>query len=105
MASRKNIQVIDGADNCTYDIFAASAEDFAQIFPDGQDVEFAEDFWKRVGKAVAAPICDRLWASRLDKKTVKGIHGTLFYQLRRVKKRFYPTRREAEMVTGFKNRK
>lgn len=28
-----NIQVIDGADNCTYDVFFASPESFKEIFP------------------------------------------------------------------------
>ena len=34
----KNIQVIDGARNCVYDIFAATEEEFALIFPADQDV-------------------------------------------------------------------
>jgi hypothetical protein len=38
MSLTKHIQVIDPALNCTYDIFAASEEDFALLFPDdGQD--------------------------------------------------------------------
>ena len=40
-----------------------------------------------------------MWASRVDKNAIQGIDGTLFYGLE-VKKRFYPTKREAEMVTG-----
>jgi hypothetical protein len=34
----KNIQVVDGADDCVYDIFAAADEEFGRIFPPGQDV-------------------------------------------------------------------
>jgi hypothetical protein len=95
----KNIQVIDGALNCTYDIFAISDEDFAQLFPEsGQDVEFAEDFFLRLGDA-ADKIYARLWHSRLDKTDVNGIHGTLFCGLE-YKKKFYPSKREAEMITG-----
>ena len=34
----KNIQVIDGAENCVYDIFSATDEEFALIFEAGADV-------------------------------------------------------------------
>ena len=39
----KNIQVIDGAENCVYDVFAASDETFALIFTHNTDIAFAED--------------------------------------------------------------
>ena len=39
----KNIMVVDGAENCVYDIFATPDDDFALIFPDGTDVAFIED--------------------------------------------------------------
>jgi hypothetical protein len=39
----KNIQVIDGAENCVYDIFAATDEEFSLIFPRGQDVAFIDE--------------------------------------------------------------
>jgi len=38
-----------------------------------------------------------MWARRVDKKQVVGIHGTLFYELGR-KKGYYPTKKEAEAV-------
>ena len=45
----KNVQVIDGADNCTYDIYQFTDEEFAVVFPgDGQDVEFAEELYDRL---------------------------------------------------------
>lgn len=43
----KNIQVIDGALNCVYDVFAASDDDDALLFPAGTDVAFAEDLQRR----------------------------------------------------------
>ena len=96
-----NIQVIDGAQNCTYDVFEIAEVDFREIFPsDGQDVEFIEDFEARAGRDRAALLLSRVWDRRIDKKRVMGIHGTLFYELREIKKRFYPTKREAEMSTG-----
>lgn len=45
----KNVQVIDGAMNCAYDIFSANDSDFAVIFPRGKNIEFIEDFYARVG--------------------------------------------------------
>jgi hypothetical protein len=40
----KNIQVIDGAMNAAYAIFAVTDEEFSALFPgEGQDVEFIED--------------------------------------------------------------
>jgi hypothetical protein len=100
MQNKKNIQVIDGALNCTYSIFAASQEDFKKIFPEErQDIEFVNDFTERVGTNHASEILKRLWLTPVNKKTVSGIHGTLFYELD-FKKRFYPTKKEDEMVTG-----
>jgi hypothetical protein len=49
----KNIQVINGANNCSYDIFAVTDDEFKILFPDpgpGQDIEFIEDAIARVGE-------------------------------------------------------
>jgi hypothetical protein len=93
----KNIQVIDGALNCAYDIFAATEEEFALIFRSGADVEFISDFFSRAGEDTAGAVTSSLWKRRMDKKAISGIHGTLFYQLD-FKKKYYPTKKEAEMV-------
>ena len=98
-SNRKNVQVIDGALNCAYDIFSLPVDDFRLVFPSNdQDVEFVEDFFAR-DERVAQRVCESMWTSRVDKKSVQGIHGTLFYGLEE-KKVFYPTKRENEMVTG-----
>jgi len=47
----KNIQVIDSADNCVYDIFAATDEEFSIIFPEGEDVAFTEEVSARADQA------------------------------------------------------
>jgi hypothetical protein len=93
----KNVQIIDGADNCTYDIYAVTDDEFVAIFPNGADVEFVEDFVSRVGEKRAAEISDAMWTRRVDKKQVVGIHGTLFYELRR-KAAYYPTKKESEAI-------
>jgi hypothetical protein len=43
----KNIQVIDGAENCVYDIFSATDEEFALIFEAGTDVAFIDEVYDR----------------------------------------------------------
>lgn len=46
----KNIQVIDGAINSAYAIFAVTEDEFKLIFPDyGQNIEFIEDMVERLG--------------------------------------------------------
>jgi hypothetical protein len=47
----KNIQIIDGAENCTFSIFQATEEEFQVIFPKAdQDIEFSEDLFGRLMK-------------------------------------------------------
>ena len=49
---KKNIMVIDGAENCVYDIFATPDDDFALIFPEGTDIAFIEDIERRADAAL-----------------------------------------------------
>lgn len=98
----KNIQVIDGADNCTYDIYSISDEGFLQVFPNGQDVEFSDDLYSRLGEEKANAVLAPVWKNRIDKKNVSGIHGTLFYQLE-FKKRYYPNKRESDLDLPFRS--
>jgi hypothetical protein len=57
---KKNIQVIDGADNTLYLIFSISEEDFKLIFPNDQDIEFADEFVSRLGKKQSTTILKKL---------------------------------------------
>lgn len=93
----KNIQVIDGALNCAYDVFAASDEDYALLFPHGTDVAFVEDFETRVDTTRIEAALERLWGNRLPKAKAMGIHGILFYELPE-KRQYYPTRKDEEAV-------
>lgn len=93
----KNIQIIDDAKNCTYSLFAATDEEFDAIFQNGTDIEFAEDFFDRVGEDRGIAITKEIWKRPVKKPDVQGIHGTLFYQQLH-KKRYYPTKKESEMV-------
>ena len=93
----KNIQVIDGANNCAYSIYQASDESFSQIFPSaGQDIEFIEDFVARLGEKKASEILGAVWKQRLAKRDVVGIHGTLFFEFV-AKKKFYPNKQDSDL--------
>ena len=97
---RLNVQFIDSARNAAYDVFFVTEENFRLIFPAaGQDIEFMDDFSARVGEKVADAVCERLFSNRLDKASIVGIHGTLFYE-QQYKKKFYPTKKASEMVAA-----
>lgn len=97
----KHVQVIDGAENCTYSIFSFTDDEFSKIFPGtGQDIEFIEDVVSRLGDSAVAELLRPVWKRPVEKKAVFGIHGTLFYQLY-FKKQYYPNKREEEMRNPF----
>lgn len=91
----KNIQVIDGADNCVYDIFSATEAEFSLIFPPGDDVAFIDEVYESADKDSLDAAFENIWKRRLEKRNVQGIHGLLFYGLEE-KKAYYPTRRDEE---------
>lgn len=94
----KNIQVIDGATNCSYRIYTCSDEDFLVIFPaPGQDIEFASDLLARLTDEEIENLLDPLWKGEVKGPLVNGVHGTLFYQ-HSEKRAVYPTKRESERV-------
>ena len=93
----KNIQVIDGAVNCIYDVFAATEEEFACIFQRGRDIAFSEDVWANGDEKELKRVFNGIWQRRVPKASVLGIHGTLFYDLPE-KKPFYPTLKDEEAV-------
>lgn len=88
----KNIQIIDDAINCAYDVYSISDEDFNVIFHEpGQNVEFIEDLEARIGTENLEELHRRIWQRRIKKESINGIHGTLFYQMD-YKKEFYPNK-------------
>jgi hypothetical protein len=93
----KNIQVIDGALNCVYDIFAATDEEFALIFPTAEDVAFIDEVLARSDTLELDRALQNIWRRRIPKIHVNGIHGVLFYENEH-KKAYYPTRRDEEAV-------
>jgi hypothetical protein len=92
----KNIQIIDGADNATFSIFQATDDEFAAIFPNNQDMEFAEDFFARVGEQRAQAVLEPIWERPILKRDVQGIHGTLYYGWERKRRSLPASKREVD---------
>jgi hypothetical protein len=73
-----------------------TAEEFRVLFPEGQDIAFADELRERLGERRAGSLLERMWRRPVWKPTAKGIHGTLFFELE-AKKAWYPTRRELDV--------
>ena len=93
----KNIQIIDGAINCVYDIFAATDEEFATIFPEGTDIAFIDEVYTRENSEKLDGIFSELWRRPVPKDQAMGSHGILFYELNE-KMPFYPSRKDKEAI-------
>jgi hypothetical protein len=86
----KNIQVIDGAANCTFSLFQATEEEFQLLFPQPlQDIQYAEALFALPNHSEIEAALNRIWERPIRKQDAQGIHGTLFYQLQRYKE-WYP---------------
>lgn len=93
----KNVQIIDGAENCSFSICAIPEREFQRLFPgENQDVEFIEDSVERLGEGAVGSIMKLAKQEVLNKAEVKGIHGTLFIGLPE-RRAFYPNRRAADV--------
>ena len=91
----KNIQIIDGAQNCVYDIFAATDEEFALIFPDDTDIAFIEEIYAKGDARILDAAFENIWQRRIKKRDAQGIQGIIFYELAE-KMAYYPTRKDEE---------
>ena len=96
----KNVMIIDGADNCAYDIFAATDDEFALMFPgDGQDIAFIDEIIAAMPRAEFQSMTAALWARPVDNKSAAGLHGTIFYELDH-KKQYYPNRKKSDLTAS-----
>src|SRR5215207_9936829 len=93
----KNIQVIDGALNAVYDIFAAPDHVFDLVFLPGTDVAFDEEIAQRQNADEVYDALNTIWQNRVPKANAMGIHGVLFYGLLH-KREYYPTLRDEEAI-------
>lgn len=102
-AEMKNIQVIDGALNCTFSIFQATEKEFSLLFPEvGQDIQYAEDLWLLPKQKKIKAALRQLWERPIRKQNALGIDGTLFYELERYKA-YYPEKREDAVIASAVN--
>ena len=93
----KNIQIIDGAVNCVYDIFSATEEEFNMVFKPGTDIAFNDEVFENGDEDTLIEIFRRIWTRPVPKHRANGIHGVIFYGLEE-KKAYYPTRKDAEAI-------
>ncbi len=92
----KNIQIIDGAVNCTYSVFQATDEEFSLLFPEqDQDIQFSEDLETLALQEEVQRALRNLWERPIRKRDALGIHGTIFYELPNVKDLYRAPREEA----------
>lgn len=91
----KNIQVIDGAINSTFDIFEIEDEKFDILFPGEKDVSFLEDYPQRLLNN--NHFWDTIYCRKVDKKSVNGIHGTLHLTGSDIDKNEFPNRKESDI--------
>jgi len=56
-----NVQVIDAAVNCVYDVFAATPEEFRVIFAPGTDFAFIDEVCERHDAGDLEAVFSRLW--------------------------------------------
>ena len=92
----KNIQVIDGASNCTFSLFQATDEEFALLFPEPrQDIQYAEDLAHLPKQEVVSAALQRMWQRPIRKRDAQGIQGTLFCGLERYKSWYREKREDA----------
>lgn len=90
----KNIQIIDGAENCTFSFFQSTEEEFKLIFPENnQDIQYFEDIKKANNMKEIQLALSKIWKRPIRKKDVNGVHGTLFYEMDG-RKKYYTDKRE-----------
>jgi hypothetical protein len=97
---KRNVMVVDGAENCAYDIYATSEEDFGIFFPaPDQDIAFIDEIVTGASSSDATVALARLWDHRVEKRNAVGIHGTIFFELQN-KKQFYPNRKDSDLTSN-----
>jgi hypothetical protein len=93
----RNVQVITSARNCTFSVFRAGPAEFSALFPTpGQDIEFAEDVFDRLGVAQSVPLLTPIWQRPIAKADVIGIHGTLYFDFQHRRDSMPASKRERD---------
>ena len=94
----KHIQIIDGALNSTLDIYEVPDELFEIMFLGGADVAFLDEVEERFKAAGVQDPWPSVYKTKVDKKKVVGIHGTLHLTGSPCEKKYFPDRTEAGVM-------
>ena len=71
----KNIEVVDGALNSRFEIYAVEDHIFDQLFPEERDEIYLEDVSEDIQNNVE--FWNQVYAREVDRHSVRGIHGIL----------------------------
>ncbi|MCP4608497.1 MAG: hypothetical protein GY845_07270 [Planctomycetes bacterium] len=94
----KNIQIIDGAENSTFDIYQVADDLFDSMFADGRDVAFLDEIEQRFENRASDKLWELVYRDKVNKKQVIGIHGTLHLTGSYCSKKFFPARSESQVI-------
>lgn len=100
----RNIQVIDGAINSTYDVYQVPEFLFDIMFPNDTDIAFLDEVLTRFSESNELQQLDEIqqWAlvyrRKLHKSKLRGIHGTLHLTGSLCNKRYFPDRTEDGVI-------
>ncbi len=71
----KNVEIIDGALNSRFEIYAIDDETFETLFQDGKTEIYLDDLGEDLQNDAA--FWDRFYAREVERGSVQGIHGIL----------------------------
>ena len=71
----RNIEIVDGALNSRFEIYAVDDATFEALFPNGESETYLEDLSEDLQDDVA--FWDRVYTREIDRHQVQGIHGVL----------------------------
>lgn len=71
----KNIEIVDGALNSRFEIYAVEDEIYDRLYPGEKDEIYLEDLSEEIQNDVA--LWDQVYAREMDRRLVRGIHGIL----------------------------
>ena len=96
----KNIQIVDGAVNSTFEIYEVSDELFQLMFPDNADVAFLSDVEQVFQRINDDQMWGLIYKNKVNKKHVLGIHGTLHLTGSYCRKECFPTQKEEDVLSS-----
>lgn len=99
IVKKKNIMVIDSAENSTHDVFAIDQSLFDIVFPGEADVAFLDDVEMRLKSngIDEESFFNKLYSNPVDKKKIDGLHGILHSTGSYCQKEYFPSRRESDV--------